>query len=160
MADRLRAEAEEELTALRAAHRDVERELAAAQQRQKEADVQLVTLREELKESRQKLAALTQPSGPQPERPNGEQAEGPESKDSPQRDSNGDVRRDSRRTGQDGMEAGSQSKAGRDATSEESRTDFKGVTKRYLRNVISEEKSGEDAGAAETRRPLTTQRSR
>lgn len=66
VADRLRAEADEELTALRVAHRDVERELAAAQQRQKEADEQLVGLRAELKESRQRLAALAQGPGGEP----------------------------------------------------------------------------------------------
>ncbi|XP_077476308.1 cytospin-A [Stigmatopora argus] len=54
VADRLRAEAEEELTALRVAHQDVKRELAAALHRQKEADVQLVSLRGELEESRQR----------------------------------------------------------------------------------------------------------
>ncbi|XP_077587258.1 cytospin-A [Stigmatopora nigra] len=54
VADRLRAEAEEELTALRVAHQDVKNELALALNRQKEADVQLVALRGELEESRQR----------------------------------------------------------------------------------------------------------
>lgn len=56
VADRLRGEADEELTALRKNHEDVERELAAAQQRQREADAHLLTLRAELKESRRSLA--------------------------------------------------------------------------------------------------------
>lgn len=142
MADRLRAEAEEELSVLRSAHQDVERELAAAQQRQKEADVHLATLREELKESRQKLAAL---SSSRPERPNGEQEDGSESKERPQKT---------------GMEERSQSDAGRNVASEEGRTDCRGVTKRYLRNLISEDKSGEEVHASETRRPLTSERSR
>ncbi|XP_056915024.1 cytospin-A isoform X1 [Takifugu flavidus] len=156
VADRLRAEAEEELSALRAAHRDVERELAAAQQRQKEADVQLSRLREELKESRQKLAALSQPSSTCPERPNGERADGSESKESPTMGN----KKGTDRTGQEGTAERSRSDAGRNVTSEESRTECKGVTKRYLRNVISPEKSGEDVRASETRHPLSTERSR
>lgn len=156
VADRLRAEAEEELTALRTAHQDIERELAAAQQRQKEADVKLVTLREELKECREKLAELTQPSSSDSERPNEGQADGSESKGSPQ----SGIRRGMHRTGQEGMEGRSQSEVGRSVTGEESRTDCKGITKRYLRNVNSEERSGEDVRASETRRPLTTERSR
>lgn len=149
MADRLRAEAEEELTALRTAHQDIERELAAAQQRQKEADVKLVTLREELKECREKLAALTRPSSPDPERPNEGQADGSQSKEHPQ----SVIRR-----GQEGMEGRRHSEVGRNAT--ESKTDCKGITKRYLRNVNSEERSGEDMRASDTRRPLTTERPR
>lgn len=136
VADRLRTEAEEELSELRSAHQDMERELAAAQQRQKEADVHLVTLREELKESRQKLAAL---SSSRPERPNGEQEERPQ---------------------KTGMEERSQGDAGRNVASEEGSTDCKGVTKRSLRNLISEDKSGEEVPAGETRRPLTSERSR
>ncbi|KAE8289742.1 Cytospin-A SPECC1-like protein [Larimichthys crocea] len=93
VADRLRAEAEEELNALRTAHTDVERELSASQQRQKEADMQLVTLRGELKESRQRLATLsqvqskadTQASCQEPEKPNGGQANISESKEGTQR---------------------------------------------------------------------------
>lgn len=156
VADRLRAEAEEELSALRAAHQDAERELVAAQQRQKEADVQLLSLREELKESRQKLAVLSQPSSSCPERPNGEQADGSESKESPPMGN----KKETSRSGQEGTEERSPSEVGRNVTSEESRTECKGITKRYLRNVISEEKSGEDVRACETRRPLTTERSR
>lgn len=156
VADRLRTEAEEELTALRTAHQDIKRELAAAQQRQKEADVKLATLQEELKECREKLAALTQPSSSDPERPNEGQADGSESKESPQ----SGIRRGMQRTGQEGREGRSQSEVGRNVKSEESRTDCKGITKRYLRNVTSEERSGEDTRASETRRPLTTERSR
>lgn len=152
VADRLRAEAEEELSALRSAHRDVERELAAAQQRQKEADVQLISLREELKESRQKLAALSQPSSSCPGRPNGEQADGSESKDSPRMGN----KKGTERTGQEGTAERSQRDVGRNVTSEES----KGVTKRYLRKVISPEKSAEDVRAIEARPPGTTERSR
>lgn len=153
VADRLRAEAEEELSALRAAHRDVERELAAAQQRQKEADVQLISLREELKESRQKLAALSQPSSSCPERPNGEQADASESKESP-------TMGNKKGAGQEGTAERSQSDVGKSVPSEESRTECKGVTKRYLRNVISPEKSGEDVRASESRHSLTPERSR
>lgn len=156
VADRLRAEAEEELTALRAAHRDIETELAAAQQRQKEADATLATLREELKECREKLAALTQPPSSDLERPNEGQADGSKSKGSPQIG----IRRGLHGTGQEGMEGRSQSKVGRNVTSEESGTDCKGMTKRYLRNVNSGQRSGDDLLASETRRPFTTERSR
>lgn len=55
VADRLRAEADEELAALRTSRRETERELAAAQQRLKEADAQLASLRGELSDSRRKL---------------------------------------------------------------------------------------------------------
>lgn len=156
MADRLRAEAEEELTALRTAHQDIERELATAQQRQKEADVKLITLQEELKECREKLATLTQPSGSDPERPSEGQADGSKNTESPQ----SSIRMGMYRTGQEGREGRSQSEAGRNVTSEESRTDCKDITKRYLRNVSSEERSGEDVRGGETRGSLTTERSR
>lgn len=152
VADRLRAEAEEELTALRTAHQDMERELAAAQQRQKEADVKLVTLREELKECREKLATLTRPSSSDPERPNEGQTYSSESKESPQ----SGIRRGMHKMGQERMEGRSQSEVGRNVASE----DCKGIAKRYLRNVNSEERSREDARASETRRPFTTERSR
>lgn len=155
VADRLRAEAEEELTVLRTAHRDIEGELAAAQQRQKETDVKLVALREELKECREKLAALTQPSSSDRERPDAGQADGSESKESPQ----SGIGREMHRTVQGGMEGRSKSEVGIIVTSEESRTD-KGITKRYLRNLNSEERSGEDMQASETRRPFSTERSR
>ncbi|KAI3367852.1 hypothetical protein L3Q82_026693 [Scortum barcoo] len=165
VADRLRAEAEEELTALRTAHTDVERELAAAQQRQKEADVQLVTLRGELKESRQRLATLTQAQGKtdtqalcqEAGRPNGEPSDRSESKEGTQR-----VReRGMYRLGREGMESSSQNEpTTTNAVSEEARTDCKGVTKRYLRNVTNEGRSGEEVRPSDTRLTVTTERSR
>lgn len=162
VADRLRAEAEEELTALRTAHKDVERELAAAQQRQKEADVQLVTLRGELKESRQRLDTLSQAQGKtdaqapgqEPERPNGEPANGSESKEGTQRGRERGVYGSER----EGTE--SRSELTKNAVSREARTDCKGVTSRYLRNVTNEDRSGEEARPGETRRTVTTERSR
>ncbi|XP_075964727.1 uncharacterized protein LOC142968638 [Anarhichas minor] len=149
VADRLRAEAEEELTALRTAHKDVERELAASQQRQKEADMQLVTLRGELKQSRQRLAALAQAPCQEPEKPNGEATDIPESKDGTQR---------GRETGLHGPgREGTEGKSPNESTKnvEDAKADCKGVTKRYLRNVTNKERSGE-----EVRRPVTTERSR
>ncbi|XP_026159257.1 cytospin-A [Mastacembelus armatus] len=143
VADRLRAEAEEELTALRTAHNDIERELAVAQQRQKEADQQLITLREELKESKQKLASLTQEQGKtdtqvpclEPERPNGH----PNNKS------------DSNEVTQRGRERGAYS-LGQGVNS-------KGVTKRYLKNVTNEDRSGEESRSSEMRK-VVTERSR
>ncbi|KAG8013590.1 hypothetical protein GBF38_022041, partial [Nibea albiflora] len=159
VADRLRAEAEEELNALRTAHTDVERELAAAQQRQKEADMQLVTLRGELKESRQRLATLsqvqskadTQASCQEPEKPNGGQANISESKEGTQ----GDRERGVYRLGREEMESRSQNVA-----SEEARTDCKGVTKRYLRNVTNEDRNGEELRSSEAQRTVITERAR
>ena len=149
VADRLRAEAEEDLTALRTAHTDVERELAASQQRQKEADMQLVTLRGELKESRQRLAAVTQEA----ERPNGEPTNG--------EPTNGSECKEGTQRGRErGVESKSQGELTKNVVSEEARTDCKGVTKRYLRNVTNEDRSGEEVRSSETRRTVNTERSR
>ncbi|XP_051247581.1 cytospin-A [Dicentrarchus labrax] len=164
VADRLRAEAEEELTALRTAHKDVERELAAAQQRQKEADMQLVTLRGELKESKQRLATLTQAQGKtdtqdpcqEPVRPSGEPTNSSESTEGTQRGREKGVYK----LGREGVESRGQNEVTKDVASEEARTDCKGVTKRYLRNVTNEDRSGEEGRSNETRRTLTTERSR
>lgn len=146
VADRLRAEAEEELTRLRTAHKDVERELAAAQQRQKEADVQLISLRGELTESRQRLATLTQIPDQEPERPGGEPANSSESKEVTPRGRERGVFR----LGQERMES----------RNEEASTDCKGVTKRYLRNVTNKDRTGEEVRPSEARRTVTTERSR
>lgn len=162
MADRLRAEAEEELTALRTAHSDVERELAAAQQRQKEADVQLVTLRGELKESRERLAALTQTQGKtdtkapcqEPERPSGGPGNSSESKEGTQRGRERGVYV----MGREGME--SRGESTKNVASREARTDCKGVTARYLRNVTNEGRNGEEVRSNNTPRLVTTERSR
>lgn len=156
VADRLRAEAEEELTALRTAHKDVERELAAAQQRQKEADMQLVSLRGELRESRQRLADLTQAPCQEAEGSNGEPASGPESKDGTQRGRERGVHR----LGREGAESRSQNEMTKNVASEEAKTDCKGVAKRYLRNVTNEDRSGEEVRPSETRRAGNTERSR
>lgn len=164
MADRLRAEAEEELTALRAVHKDVERELAAVQQRQKEADVQLVTLRGELKESRQKLAALTQAqsrsdaqaSCQEAERPNAEAHNTPDSKEGSQRGTDRAVSR----LGRELTESRGENDVAKDVVSEEARTACKGVAKRYLRNVTNEDRSGEELRSTETRRTIPAERSR
>nr|XP_019940112.1 PREDICTED: cytospin-A-like [Paralichthys olivaceus] len=164
VADRLRAEAEEELTALRTTQKDVERELAAAQQRQKEADMQIVTLRGELKESRQRLATLNQAEGKTdarapgqaPERPNAEPTVTFESREGTQRG----TERTSYRLGREGMERRSEKDLTKNVVSEEARTDCKGVAKRYLRNVTNEDKRGEEARSTETGRTITTERSR
>ena len=164
VADRLRAEAEEELTALRTAHKDVERELAAAQQRQKDADTQLVTLRGELKESRQRLATLAQAQDKtdtlaprqEAERPNGEPPNSSDSKEGVQRGRERGVCR----LGRDGVESRSKNDMTKSVASEEVRTDCKGVTQRYLRNVTNEDRNGEEVRSSETRRTVNTERSR
>lgn len=158
VADRLRAEAEEELTALRTAHKDIERELVVAQQRQKEADGQLVTLRGELRESRQRQATLAlaqaqvkievQALNRAQERPDTET-------------NSSDLREETRRGRERGMERVRQNEETRNVVREEVRTDSKGVAKRYLRNVTNEGRSGEDGRTNETaRRTVTTERSR
>ncbi|XP_041828679.1 flocculation protein FLO11 isoform X2 [Melanotaenia boesemani] len=139
VADRLRAEAEEELAALRTAHKDTERELAAAQQRQKEADMQLVTLRGELKESKRRLATLTQAPCQEPGRPSGESHKS-------------ESKAGTERVGE-GVEI-------RSIVGEEARIDSKGVTKRYLRNVTSDDKDVADVRPSETRKMETTEGSR
>ncbi|XP_032357201.1 cytospin-A [Etheostoma spectabile] len=156
VADRLRAEAEEELTVLRTVHKDVERELAASQQRQKEADMQLVTLRGELKESRHRLATLTQAPCQEPERPNGEPTNSSESKEATHRGRE----RGGYRLGREGMESKSQNELRKNVVSEEAKLDCKGVAKRYLRNVTNEDRNGEEVRPSETRRTVTTERSR
>ncbi|XP_068608153.1 cytospin-A [Brachionichthys hirsutus] len=114
VADRLRAEAEEDLSALQKAHSDAEGELAAAQQRQKETDVQLAVLRGELTESRQRLATLTraqvkpeaQAPHQEPERPNGEPVDTSEFKEATHRGRERAVYR----LGREGMESRSLSR--------------------------------------------------
>ncbi|KAL3049008.1 hypothetical protein OYC64_008477 [Pagothenia borchgrevinki] len=153
VADRLRAEAEEELTAIRTAHKDVERELTASQQRLKEADVQLVTLRGELKESQQRQATLARAPCQEVERPNGQPTNSCESKEGTQRGREKGAFRS-------GLESRSQNEMTKNTVSEEARTDSKGVTQRYLRNVTNEDRSGEEVRTSETRRTVTTERSR
>nr|XP_015825827.2 cytospin-B [Nothobranchius furzeri] len=132
VADRLRAEAEEELAALRKANKDVERELASAHQTTKEAEMQLVSLQGELQDTRQRLAALAEAQ--EPEKPNGE----------------------SKKSGRGrGLESKNLNEGMKHAN-EDARTDCKGVTQRYLRNLSSEDRNGAD----ETRRTVSTERSR
>lgn len=167
VADRLRAETEEELSALRKAHKDVEGELAAVQQRQKETDTQLVTLRGELTESKQRLATLTQAQvkpetqapGQDPERPNGEPASTPDLTGVTQRGRAG------HRLERERLESRTPNELTKDVVSEEERADRKSVSKRYLRNLNNEDRSVEEVRSSETRssetqRTLTSERSR
>lgn len=151
VADRLRAEADEELAALRTAHRDVERELAAAQHRQKEADTQLVTLRAELKESRQRLAALAQAPGQGAARPGGEPVSGTEGTDTGSRGRERPLGRLSRQDSAEKRKNVGVEKVG---------TECSDVARRYLRNVSKEESSGEEARPNQTQRTATAERSR
>ncbi|KAF3844689.1 hypothetical protein F7725_007852 [Dissostichus mawsoni] len=65
-----------------------------------------------------------------------------------------------RRGVQVGVESRSQNEMTKNTVSEEARTDSKGVTQRYLRNVTNEDRSGEEVRTSETRRTVTTERSR
>lgn len=144
VADRLRAEAEEELAALRTAHKDTERELSAAQQRQKEADKQLLTLRGELRESRQRLAGVTN---------------APDHNDSSH---NSDKKCDNKEETHRGRDRAVHRLGGerRDHGSHNEEEPRSEVTKRYLRNVTNEERSGEEVRPSESRRIFPTERSR
>ncbi|XP_038823432.1 cytospin-A-like [Salvelinus namaycush] len=165
VADRLRAEAEEELCVLRTAQKDTERELAAAQQRWKETDGQLVILRRELKESRQRLANLTQNQGPGQVKTQGkESTTGEISTPEPQEGSHRGRERGISRVGQGGdeeMGKRSQEEVNKNVVVEEARTDTKVVANRYLMKVTNEERSGEEGcDVRETRRMLAQERSR
>ncbi|KAI4898551.1 hypothetical protein NFI96_023346, partial [Prochilodus magdalenae] len=65
VADRLRAEAEEELNVLREARLDFEKQLDDAQQGRREVEGQVVRLKEELEQSRQRLTQRKEPPGQQ-----------------------------------------------------------------------------------------------
>ncbi|KAM9569936.1 uncharacterized protein ACWYII_040084 isoform 2-T10 [Salvelinus alpinus] len=164
VADRLRAEAEEELGVLRTAQKDTERELAAAQQRWKETDGQLVILRRELKESRQRLANLTQNQGPGQAKTQGkESTTGEISTPEPQEGSHRGRERGISRVGQGGdeeMGKRSQEEVNKNVVVEEARTDTKVVANRYLMKVTNEERSGEGRDVRETGRMLAQERSR
>lgn len=154
VADRLRAEAEEELVALRTAHKDTERELAAAQQRQKEADLQLITLRGELRESRRRLAGVTHTPGVNETSPKSQDKNCANTIDNKEETLRG---RDRvlHRLGCEHRDSGSHNEVTKD--NEELPSD---VTKRYLRNVTNEDRSGEEVRTNEIRRAITTERSR
>ncbi|XP_041710274.2 cytospin-A-like [Coregonus clupeaformis] len=174
VADRLRAEAEEELGVFRTAQKDTERELAVAQQRRKETDGQLVILRGELRESRQRLADLTQNQGPgQAKTQSQEKTRGKErmigeiSTPEPQEGTHRGRERGLSRVGQgvgrgnEEMEKRSQEEVTKNVVVEEARMDTKGVANRYLMNVTNEERSGEEGcDVRETRRMVTQERSR
>lgn len=153
VADRLRAEAEEELVALRTAHKDMERELSAAQQRQKEADMQLLTLRGELRESRQRLAGITSTSESSDASHNSDKSSANNC------DHKGETHRGRDRAFHrlGGERRDPESHDGITKNEEEPRTD---VTKRYLRNVTNEDRNGEEVRPSETRRAVPTERSR
>uniref|UniRef100_A0A8C8J342 Cytospin-A n=2 Tax=Oncorhynchus tshawytscha TaxID=74940 RepID=A0A8C8J342_ONCTS len=170
VADRLRAEAEEELNTLRAAQMDTERELEVAQQRQKETDGQLVSLRGELRESRQRLVHLTQNQGPgqaqaQAKTQGMERATGEtstlETQEGTHRGRERGISRFGRGRGDDKMEKRSQEEGNKNISVKEARTDTKGVANRYLRNVTNEERSGEEGcSMRETQRIVTQERAR
>ncbi|XP_072314397.1 uncharacterized protein [Eucyclogobius newberryi] len=148
VADRLRAEAEEELAALRSAHNDMERELAAVQRRQKDADLQLLTLRGELKESRQRLAGITATPDTNDTGHNVEKSSA----------NNCDNKEETPRC-RDRVSHRLISER-RDTGKDNENSKHEDVTKRYLKNVTNEGRSGEEVRPSETRRPITTERSR
>lgn len=151
VADRLRVESEEELAALWTAHKDMERELATAQQRQKEADLQLVTLRGELRESRQRLAGITHTPDVNETSPKSQDKNSVNNSDNKEETLRGRDRVLHRL----GRDTGSHIEVTKN--DDEPRSD---VTKRYLRNVTNEDRSGEEVWGSETRRTITTERSR
>lgn len=157
VADRLRTEAEEELAALRTAHKDMERELAAPQQRQKEADMQLVTLRGELRESRQRLAVIAQT-------PDNNDTSRKSDKTSADLANNTDNKEEMLRGRDRVLHRVECQRRDTESQNEVQRNDEEPrpvLTKRYLRNVTNEERSGEEVRSNETQRTVTiTERSR
>ncbi|KAK2826252.1 hypothetical protein Q5P01_020466 [Channa striata] len=137
-------------------HEDVERELAVSQQRQKEADTQLITLRGELDESRQRLATLTNAPGKTDSQAPCQELERPNREEVTRRGRE----RAACRLGREGTESRSQNEVTKDVVGEEARTDSKSVTKRYLRNVTNEDRSGEEVKSSETLKTVATERSR
>uniref|UniRef100_A0A3Q2CQE4 Cytospin-A n=2 Tax=Cyprinodon variegatus TaxID=28743 RepID=A0A3Q2CQE4_CYPVA len=160
VADRLKAEAEEELTALRTAHKEIEMELAAAQQRQKEAENQLLTLQGELKETRQKLATFTDAQYKTDvhvrEELKGSNAEiiMSESKES----TNRGRLRGLYKLGGERMESKSQNQVTKNVFENNSKVDFKGFTRHSLKNVTNEDRA--DVQPNESQRVRTSERSR
>lgn len=152
VADRLRAEAEEELAALRTAHKDMERELSAVQQRQKEADKQLLTLRGELRESRQRLAGITMTSAPNDVSHNSH-------KSTTNYDNKEEIHRGRDRVAHRPGGARKDTACHNEVTKneEQPRTD---VTKRFLTNVTNNDLSGEEVQSCGSHRAITTERSR
>ncbi|XP_032403761.1 cytospin-A isoform X2 [Xiphophorus hellerii] len=161
VADRLKAEAEEELTVLRMAHKEIQMELTAAQQRQKEAENQLVTLQGELKETRQKLSVFTEVQDKtevhtrqELKRSNGE-SNVSESKEGTNR---GRVRGLCRLRGER-MESKSQNLVVKNVVEDDSIIDSKGMTRSSLRNVTNEDQDGPDVQSSNSRRVTTSERS-
>ncbi|KAM4723448.1 CD109 antigen [Anableps anableps] len=162
VADRLKVEAEEELTALRTANKEIEMELAAAQQRQKEAENQLTTLQGELKETRQKLADLTKAQdktevhvrqelkGSSGESNNSESKEG----------TNQGRVRGLYRLERERVETKSQNQVMKNVAEDNSIIDCKGMTRHSLRNVTNEDQDGTDVQSNNSRRVITSERSR
>ncbi|XP_053700894.1 CD109 antigen-like isoform X2 [Synchiropus splendidus] len=142
VADRLRAEAEEELLVLRASHKDIERELEDAKRRQKEADVQLVALRDELKESQRKLALVTRQASEQHNQEPNNNHEGNQK----------GQERGLNRLGHANLSSGTLN----DGRKVE---DNKSVTKLYLRNLANKEKSAEITRTALPERSRSLSRS-
>uniref|UniRef100_A0A8C4ZN33 Cytospin-A n=1 Tax=Gadus morhua TaxID=8049 RepID=A0A8C4ZN33_GADMO len=166
VADRLRAEAEEDLLALRGAHKEVERELVSAHQRQREADTQLESLRGELSESRRELAAAAQAHGKTQAQASTEARDKP---DSCTNNRGGLVGTDRGRTrnlhglGREGTAIGSLNGTAMPnavTKGEETKTETRGVARRYMRNVTGEGGSKETSRTNETQRTGTTERSR
>ncbi|XP_005806048.1 cytospin-A-like isoform X1 [Xiphophorus maculatus] len=162
VADRLKAEAEEELTVLRMAHKEIQMKLTAAQQRQKEAENQLVTLQGELKEARQKLSVFTEVQDKievhtrqELKRSNGE-SNVSESKEGTNR---GRVR-GLCRLGGERMESKSQNLVVKNVVEDDSIIDSKGMTRSSLRNVTNEDQDGPDVQSSNSRRVTTSERSR
>ncbi|XP_028995624.1 cytospin-A isoform X2 [Betta splendens] len=145
VADRLRAEAEEELTSLRAAHDGLKKELAVAQRRRKEVDGRADAPRGEPRESGRRPAAPGATEGstdspcPEPERPDGDAAE------------SGAGRR-----GRERAPCGS----GPDGGGPSEAADRRSGTKRCLRNATNEERNGDEGRHGEAPKTAATERSR
>ncbi|MED6253289.1 hypothetical protein ATANTOWER_025957 [Ataeniobius toweri] len=137
-------------------------ELAAAQHRQKEAEIQLVTLQGELKETRQKLANLTeaQDKSEVHAREELKRSSGKSINSESKEGTNRGRVRGLYRLGGEKVESKSQNQVIKNIIADNFIIDCKGVARHSLRNVTNEDQDGADDQSNESRRVITSERSR
>ncbi|KAL4624087.1 cytospin-A-like [Arapaima gigas] len=154
VADRLRMEAEEELSVLREAHQNAEQRLAAAQQKQEETDRELEAVRMRLQEACRKLCSLEEE----------QQKDSPRVSDETAAARGGGVM-GIRTTGGGGWEQCEGTDRGRvlvkrtrgeEPIAKEWGVEGRGVAEGYLRRVAAEEKRKEESRAGRESRKIQT----
>ncbi|XP_029114466.1 cytospin-A isoform X1 [Scleropages formosus] len=164
VADRLRVEAEEELSALREAHRDAEQRLAAALQRQEETDGELEALRTRLQEACRKLCSLEEEEQQRRDssRVSDEAGATKRSGDTGAHATGGGHGGRERCEGTDRGRVPVKRSRGEEPIAKERAREGRGVAEGYLRSVAAEEKKKEDSWAGRELRkvPTVSERSR